>query len=396
MSVRPAQPPYRGPVERLAEARALAAAVTPFVRSLRAQLPPGVAGERLRRRLAALLALPSRRRVAELPEMLAAITDERRRAGEDGDAVHAALRTLVHEHHAVLLRAPALAHWLEAPERRSAMLAWLVRDSAERVGQLQDDVPGESAGIERLHAELAQLEAEHRLVVRELERRRALSDVGLLAAGIVHDFNNLLHAIAGQATLVRTGAGERERAAMDQILEITHRASDLTRHLLQWVRHERTAPEPLDLSVLASEVIDLLAPSAPVRVLLVRRLGAGLPPVLADPVELRRVVLNLVVNAWQAIGTAAGEVVVATGATAGRDGGVWIEVADDGRGMDADTSARVFEPFFSTRPDGTGLGLASVREIVERMHGAIQVWSEPGRGARFRVTLPAMGGAPRA
>ena len=82
---------------------------------------------------------------------------------------------------------------------------------------------------------------------------------------------------------------------------------------------------------------------------------------------------------------------MATGTAEERRPGAWLEVTDDGRGMDADTCARVFEPFFSTRTDGTGLGLSLVREIVDRLDGTIEVTSRPGEGARFRVTLPAMG-----
>ncbi len=330
-------------------------------------------------------ALPAARASSELPELLSGF--ERDVAGPQGDtdAEHEALRVLIHERHAVLLADPAFAQWLDAPHRHAAMLAWLLRDQVARIEQADRDA---DPANETLRRELARLRTEHAAVVRELEQRRAQADIGLMAAGMVHDFNNVLSVIAGHASMVRSTASPRDLASLDLILQAAHRASELSRTLLRWVRHERPRPEPVDVSAVAREVVDLLAISAPSRVLMVRRLAADLPLVLADPIELRRVVLNLVVNAWQAIGDGPGQVSVATGISGGDAPEVWLEVLDDGRGMKADVSMRVFEPFFSTRDGGTGLGLATVHSIVHRAGGRVEVWSQPGRGARFRVSLP--------
>jgi signal transduction histidine kinase len=371
---------------------AVALAVDALAGALAARVAADGTGDAARRRLAAIRALPASRVLAELPDLLGAL--ERDLAGPDGDAdaEHDALRTLVHERHAVLLGDPAFAQWLEAPHRHAAMLAWLLRDQVTRLERADRDLPPGDAGLRR---ELARLREEHAAVVRELEQRRAQADVGLMAAGMVHDFNNVLTVISGHASIARSTAGPRETPSLDLILNAAHRASELSRTLLRWVRHGRPEPEPVDVSALVREVLDLLATSAPPRVLLVRRLTAHLPVVLADPIELRRVVLNLVVNAWQAIGDGPGEVTVATGTSGDGEREVWLEVLDDGRGMDADVSARIFDAFFTTRDGGTGLGLATVHSIVDRIGGRIEVWSQPGRGARFLVSLPEYRDVPR-
>jgi signal transduction histidine kinase len=368
----------------------IADAIPVLARTLAARAPAGPRGERARNLLAGLLAQPAARQPAELPEVFAAFERELSRLEGDPEAVHESLRALVHEHHPVLLGDPALAQWIEAPHRQSSMLTWLLHANASRLDQLQGELGERVHETARLREELERLKAEHGAVIEELERRRTLSDIGMIAAGVVHDFNNVLHVISGHAGAVRARAGERDAQAMDRVLEATLRASEMTHRLLQWLRHTTPAPEPVDLSALTGEVLDLLGPSAPARALLVRRLEPGLQPVLADPVDLRRVVLNLVVNAWDALGGRPGQVVVATGPATGRRAGTWLEVADDGRGMDEGTCARVFEPFFSTRTDGTGLGLSLVREIVDRLDGEIEVASRPGEGARFRVTFAAM------
>lgn len=367
----------------------LADAVPELVRSLTARAPAGPRGERARNLLAGLMALPAARRPLELPEVFSAFERELARVEGDAEQVHESLRALVHEKHPELLGDPSLAQWIEAPHRQSSMMTWLLRANAERLEQLQGELADGIAETAQLREELQALRTEHGAVLTELERRRTLSDVGLLAAGIVHDVNNVLNAIAGRAAVVRARAVERDARELDHVIEATHRASEMTQRLLAWVRHDRHAPEPVDLSALAAEVLDLLAPSAPLRVILERRLATGLPMVLADPVDLRRVVLNLVANAWQAIDGGVGRVVVATGVADGRVAGAWIEVADDGCGLDADATTRVFEPFVSDRPGGTGLGLALVRQIVDSLDGSIEVTSRPGAGATFRVTLPA-------
>jgi signal transduction histidine kinase len=368
----------------------VAAAIPALTRTLLERAPSGRPGERARQVLAELVQLPPRRRVVELAGALISYERELVRAGSAPEAVHEALRALVHDRHPELLGDPALAHWLESPQRQAAMLSWLLRENVERLERLDREVAGHAGEAGRLRAELAKLRAEHETARRELERRRGLQDLGILAAGIVHDFNSVLQAIAGHASILKTHGTAEARESAERILDAARRGGELTRTLLAWVRHDHAQPVPVDVGATAAEVLDLLSPSAPRQVRTVRQLAPGLPLVLADPVELRRVVINLVVNSWQAIGDGPGELTVTTSAPEGRRGGVDLEVADDGRGMDRETLERVFEPFFSTRGDGTGLGLSTVDEIVQRMGGTIEVRSEPGRGARFRIGLPAI------
>jgi signal transduction histidine kinase len=247
------------------------------------------------------------------------------------------------------------------------------------------------ADLECARAELDALWQAHQALERELARKRPLADLGWLAAGVMHDVNNALQVVSANAGTAREKAAARgsqaEAEAMEQVLGAVERAAGLARRLLDWAGRPVSRPEPVELGEIAGDVLELLRGSTPVRIRLVANLPKGLPPVLGVATDLRRLVLNLVTNAWQACEGGRGVVEVATGAC---DDGrhAWIEVADDGRGMDAATRARAFEPFFSTREDGHGLGLSLVREIVERHHGTIEVASRPGEGTRFRVTLP--------
>jgi signal transduction histidine kinase len=274
-------------------------------------------------------------------------------------------------------------------ERHAAMFTWLVRDHIERLGRAGAELTGPAEEVARLRDEIAALETQQDRLLRELERGRTLADAGLLATGVVHDLNNLLTVIGGHAVMARANDDEQRRNSLDRIVLATQRASDLSRLLLRWVRHDEPKPEPCELAALAGEVLDLLSAVTPPGVAVHREFATDVPRALADPIEVRRVVLNLVTNAWQALGDRTGSVTVRTGAAEGRRLEAWLEVEDDGCGMSPDASARVFEPLFSTREHGSGLGLPIVQRIVDRLGGRVEVWSEPGRGARFRVSLPA-------
>ena len=357
--------------------------------ALESRLPAGPVADDVRARFEFLRQLPPVNRMEELPSVLSAFEGAVAGSGGDAQAEHEAIRRLVQERHTALMGSPSFADWLEAPRRHSAMFAWLMRDHLTRLEQAGATVERHGEETQLLQVQLARLRQEHENVLLELERCRSLADVGLLAAGIVHDFNNVLTVIGGYASIARVADGAQRQLSLERIAQATQRAAEMSRTLLRWVRHDRPRPEIVDLNPLVSEVLDLLAPSAPTRVIVSRQLGANLPLVTADPIEIRRIVLNLVTNAWQAVGEGSGEVVVRTALAEGRFREVWIEVADDGRGMSADVSARVFEPFFSTREGGSGLGLSTVQQIVDRLGGRVEVWSEPGKGARFRVSLPA-------
>ena len=360
------------------------AAVTPFVRALESRIPRGPAGRSAQRALEQLMEQPEPDRLAALPAAITRFEHALVRSGLDPGEVHDELRALVREQHAALMSEPAVAHVIEAPYRRADMLSWLLRENVGRAERM-------SAETQRLQHELSRALAEREMLSTELERQRALAEVGLLAAGIAHDFNNLLQVIAGHTAMVRGALSPEhpERESLDKAIAATRRASDLSRRMLGLARQESAPAQPFDLNAVVSEVLELVTPSVPHHVRLAPELAQDIPPVFADPTDVRRIVLNLVVNAWQAIGPSEGTVHVSTGQATTRARMPWIEVADDGCGMSEETRGRIFEPFFTTRPDGRGLGLPMVNQLVEKHGGQLEVWSESGKGTRFRVSLPA-------
>ncbi|MFZ5481867.1 MAG: CHASE domain-containing protein [Myxococcota bacterium] len=222
------------------------------------------------------------------------------------------------------------------------------------------------------------------IAMREAQR---LESVGLLAGGVAHDFNNLLTAITGYGSLAERvlAADHPARPMVGRMVEAARHAAHLTRQLLAYAGKGRFFVEKLDLVTLARETADLLRGAVTRNVAMEVSLPDAPAWVEADAGQMRQVVLNLVLNAAQAIGDAPGTVRVSVEAD-GRD--VRLRVRDDGAGMDAETRARIFEPFFSTRGEGRGLGLAAVFGIVKGHAGTIDVTSEPGRGSEFVVRLP--------
>jgi DNA-binding response OmpR family regulator len=235
-----------------------------------------------------------------------------------------------------------------------------------------------------------------------VRRKQRLESIGLLAAGIAHDFNNLLTGIIGNAQLLEQVLGipeDREMAA--SIIEAGERAAELTRQLLAYSGKAHAQMQSLDLAGLIRESEGLLRASVPKMMHFELRVN-GLPPITADPNQIRQALLNLTLNAAEAIGPdCAGSVTIETG-TEQIDGthfdvmpdqpatGMfsWFEVRDTGCGMDQATVPKIFEPFFSTKFLGRGLGLAAVAGIVRSHRGFLRVKSAPGNGTAFRVFFP--------
>jgi PAS domain S-box-containing protein len=231
-----------------------------------------------------------------------------------------------------------------------------------------------------------------------------LESLGVLAGGIAHDFNNLLVAILGNADLARTDLPAGSPVA-DYLLDIetaARRAADFCRQLLAYAGKGRYQIELCDLSLLCAELGRILEVSVSKRATLRYDLSPGLPPVEADATQLRQVMMNLITNASEAVADRGGEVVVRTGSrecdaaylrlvqgaelTPGRY--LFLEVSDTGCGMDATTRAHLFDPFFSTKFTGRGLGMAAVFGIVRSHHGGIEIESSPGQGTRVTVLFP--------
>ena len=242
----------------------------------------------------------------------------------------------------------------------------------------------------------------------QLRQAQKMEAIGRLAGGIAHDFNNLLTAIRGNAELMshRVKKDPAMAAEVGEILHAADRAASLTRQLLAFSRKQVLQPVELDIN----EVIDAVARMARrligTDVQLKLQLGKAVAKVLADPAQMEQVLLNLIVNARDAMPNG-GLITVQTAnvhldaqapqvAQAGIAPGPFVMMAvnDNGIGMDQATQARIFEPFFTTKETGrgTGLGLSTVYGIIRQTGGAITVTSERGKGASFRVYLPALTG----
>jgi PAS domain S-box-containing protein len=248
----------------------------------------------------------------------------------------------------------------------------------------------------------------------ELERRmlqaQKLESLGLLAGGIAHDFNNLLMGVLGNASLALRLLPEdaRARRCVQQIDEAAARAAELTRQMLAYAGESELDVQPLDLARVVQEMGELLKVSLPKKVRLEYFLDEPGPVVQGDAAQIRQVMMNLIINAGEAIGGAAGRVTVRCGSmTADAEtlaravvGGdllcrefASLGVSDSGCGMDARTRSKIFDPFYTTKATGRGLGLASVLGVVRSHGGALLVDSAPGEGTSIRVLLPLAGEA---
>jgi two-component system cell cycle sensor histidine kinase/response regulator CckA len=226
--------------------------------------------------------------------------------------------------------------------------------------------------------------------LRQAER---LESLGVMAGGIAHDFNSLLTAILCNADLALASLPQDApaRLAIQRIEVTARRAAALTRQILEATGRARRDRQPVDLSRLVEDTLPMIEPLLPPTSRVELHLEPDLPTIDGDASQLGQVVMNLLSNASEALGGADGMVEVGTGVAlhpATLVPSVWLEVTDTGRGMDPETQARIFEPFFSTKEKGRGLGLAAVQGIVRSHGGTLEVRSEAGLGASFRVWFP--------
>jgi two-component system cell cycle sensor histidine kinase/response regulator CckA len=240
----------------------------------------------------------------------------------------------------------------------------------------------------------------------QLQHTQKLESLGVLAGGIAHDFNNILMGILGNADLALMDLPENAevRRNIERIVTSSQRAADLCRQMLAYSGRGSFVIQPLDLSDLLQEMQHFLAVSVSKGVETVYELAEEIPAVEADVTQLRQIIMNLVINASDAIGAAGGRIRIRTGARkcAAEELRqsylreelppglyVYIQVEDNGAGMDDETIKRIFDPFFTTKFQGRGLGLAAVLGIVRAHRGAIRVSSARGVGSTFTVFLPA-------
>jgi signal transduction histidine kinase len=222
----------------------------------------------------------------------------------------------------------------------------------------------------------------------QLRQAQKMDSIGKLAGGIAHDFNNLMTAVIGYSDLLllHSGIDDDGREKVDAIRDSAVRASDLTRQLLAFSRRQILQTQEIDLRDVVQEMDTLLKRLIGADVRLLTLLGAEPVIVRADKTQLEQVVMNLAVNARDAMpeGGTLTVAVLSDGETA------VLSVVDDGIGMDAGTQAQIFEPFFTTKPlaESSGLGLSTVHGIVGQSGGTVAVDSEPGQGTTFTVRLP--------
>ncbi len=253
-----------------------------------------------------------------------------------------------------------------------------------------------------------QAESEREHIERKMQDAQKLESLGILAGGIAHDFNNLLTGIIGNANLAMLGDMSAARMRMHEITNIAQRAADLCQQMLAYAGKGRFCVSPMDLSALIRNTTALVQLSISKQANIIFDLAPALPPVLADSTQLSQIVINLVMNASDALGPGGGRIILKTGIFTAKRGDfhdartcpeepegdyVMLEVSDTGCGMSADTLSRIFDPFFTTKFTGRGLGLAAVIGIVRAHRGALFVNSAPGRGTVFRVLLPQARGA---
>ena len=231
-------------------------------------------------------------------------------------------------------------------------------------------------------------------VQRQLLQAQKLEALGTLAGGIAHDFNNMVAGILGHAELALQDLppGHPATASLAQIQRTGRRARALVQQILSFSQGGTPPSGVVDLRTVVEETTALLQAQRPAGTRLEVGTGAQALPVVGDATQLHQVLLNLCLNAWQALPQGRGRVRIGADGDAAE---VWLQVEDDGAGMDEATRARIFDPFFTTKPagQGSGLGLAVVHGIVQAHQGRIVVRSEPGAGACFTLHFPRAAGA---
>jgi len=253
---------------------------------------------------------------------------------------------------------------------------------------------------------------ERRRFNERLQQTQKLESLGVLAGGIAHDFNNLLTGIMGNASIALDDlpAGVPVRSNLEAVVNASERAAALTRQLLAYAGKGRFVIERLDLSDLVREITSLVQTSIPKTVRLRLEPQQALPCIEGDAAQIQQLIMNLVINAAEAVEEGKTETVLITTSLEQIDqayidqmvapngispgGYVALEVRDAGCGMDGATLSRIFDPFFTTKFTGRGLGLAAVMGIVRGHKGALHVDSAPGRGSSFTVLFPASEGPP--
>ncbi len=296
-----------------------------------------------------------------------------------------------------------IEQFLSAGRVQGVQVEWKRKDGQPILVQLSGRALRDAEGRVQLLEVIAEDVTERRLLERQLRQAQKFEAIGQLAGGIAHDFNNVLGAILGWAELgmQEVPGGDRLHTVLSKIRDQGERAAQLTRQLLAFARRQILEPRNINLNDVITEAATLLERIIGKDIELKLRLDADLDVARADPTQVEQVIMNLCVNARDAM-PRGGKLVIET-RNAEMDAAycrqhvharpghyAMISVSDTGIGMDAATMERIFEPFFTTKEigKGTGLGLATVYGIVKQHGGFIHVYSELGQGTTFRVYLP--------
>lgn len=245
----------------------------------------------------------------------------------------------------------------------------------------------------------------------KIKDTQRLESLGLLAGGIAHDFNNLLHIIVLNADMVRrsTSIDENSTELLENLLTTANRAAELCSQLLAYSGKGQFVIEPFDLQLLVTEMKHLMDVSKPAKSSIIYEPDDSHPIIEGDVTQIRQIVMNLITNAGEAIGDNSGKITISTNTVELNDDAihmldllvripagryVCIQVDDTGSGMNEDTQGKIFDPFFSTKSSGRGLGLSAALGIVRGHHGSICITSTPGSGSSIRVFLPLTADSP--
>jgi PAS domain S-box-containing protein len=284
---------------------------------------------------------------------------------------------------------------------------FIAKDGSEIWGRVNVTLVSDAGERPQFALSMVQDVTQHKLLEDQLRQAQKMEAIGRLAGGVAHDFNNLLTAISGYANLVLDRLRERDSDLTEDVREIdkaAQRAHSLTRQLLAFSRKQLLQPQVLNVNDVVGDMDSMLRRLIGEDIEIVTVYGSGLSRVQADPGQLQQVIINLVVNARDEMpGGGTLSIETANAAISATEASrhdnevqagsfVTFTIRDTGRGMDEETKARLFEPFFTKKGvgKGTGLGLATVYGIVKQSGGFINVESEPGKGAAFTIHLPAV------
>jgi PAS domain S-box-containing protein len=257
-------------------------------------------------------------------------------------------------------------------------------------------------GISRDITELKRAEEERQALEQQFQHSQKLESLGVLAGGIAHDFNNILAIIIGNCSMAMM-APDTANKRIPEIQKAAERAAGLCRQMLAYAGKTQTVMTQVNMTVLADEMVQMLQSTINRNVEIISDLPVEIPPIIGDAGQLRQVVMNLIINGAEAIGEAQGRVLVSLekreirtkqwekdqlGAIIPAGRYACLEVSDNGCGMGEETKQRIFEPFYTTKFTGRGLGLSAVLGIIAAHKGALQVFSQPGKGTTFKIYLP--------